>query len=304
MAGICIVPHAELRMAGDVRANEQPGLAALHTLFVREHNRLAAEIAGANPSWSDEEIYQRTRKIVGAIMQSITYNEWLPALLGAHAPDPAGFNYIPFVDPTISNEFATALFRFGHTMVSPQLMRIHPDNHPDAIASLDLVTAFFNPLVIQTPQDFEYILKGLSCQLQQNADPRIIPQLRNNLIGPAGSGGMDLAALNIQRGRNHGRSDCTTALSPQANVFFIPRPGLAFHSLIQSSGSGLKINFIAEPGFRYQVNYGSSQGEMTGELLGETLSSGNATQMLQCHNPGANSVPARFYRIARTAIGQ
>lgn len=407
MAGIGIVPQAELRMAGDVRANEQPGLAALHTLFVREHNRLAAEIAGANPSWNDEEIYQRSRKIVGAIMQSITYNEWLPALLGAHAPDPAGFDYIPSVDPTISNEFATALFRFGHTMVSPQLMRIHPDNHPDAMASLDLMTAFFNPLVIQTPQDFEYILKGLSCQLQQNADPRIIPQLRNTLFGPAGSGGMDLAALNIQRGRDHGLSDYNTvrqayglipastwsditsdtvlqaalsstypaigdadlwpaalaedhlpgaavgetiataialeftrlatgdaffylwdadlspslreeitrttladiianntALSPQANVFFIPRPGLAFDSMIHRSGSGLEINFMAEPGFRYQVNYGPSPGEMTGELLGETLSSGNATYMLQCHDPGANAAPARFYRIARTAIGQ
>ena len=407
MASIGLVPENELRMAGDVRANEQPGLTALHTLFVREHNRLATEIAATNPTWTDEQIYQRARKIVGAIFQSITYNEWLPALLGPYAPNPSSLAYIPSVDPTISNEFATALFRFGHTMVSPQLMRIHADNHPDADASLDLMTAFFNPAVIQTADDVELILKGLACQLQQNADPRIIPQLRNTLFGPAGSGGMDLAALNIQRGRDHGLADYNTVrqaygldpattwsditsdislrvafdsayssiddldlwpaslaedhlpgaavgetiatalasefsrlavgdaffylwdtdlsptlreeitrttlsdiianntgLSPQPNVFFIPHSDLAFDSLILRSGTGLEINFMAEPGFRYQVGYGSSLAEMTTELLGETLSSGDATYMMQSLDPGAISAPSRFYRIIRTPAGE
>lgn len=88
------LPEASLFAAGDVRANEQIGLTAFHTLFLREHNRLAGEIAASQfPSSNlsdpaiDEEIYQRARAIVGALLQKVTYHEWLPALLGDHALD-------------------------------------------------------------------------------------------------------------------------------------------------------------------------------------------------------------------------
>ncbi len=69
-------------LAGDIRANEQVGLTSVHTLFMREHNRLADLIKAVDPGLSDEDIYQKARKIVGAQMQIITYNEFLPALLG------------------------------------------------------------------------------------------------------------------------------------------------------------------------------------------------------------------------------
>jgi len=77
-----------LFLAGDVRANEQVGLIAMHTLFAREHNRLAAQIAANDPTLTGEEIYQEARRIVGALMQVITYNEFLPALLGPNALPP------------------------------------------------------------------------------------------------------------------------------------------------------------------------------------------------------------------------
>ena len=44
-----VLPDTQLFLAGDLRANENPGLASLHTLFMREHNRLAARIAAAEP---------------------------------------------------------------------------------------------------------------------------------------------------------------------------------------------------------------------------------------------------------------
>lgn len=74
-----------LFLAGDVRANEQVGLTSMHTLFVREHNRLAEEYAERHPNWDGEHLYQKAREIIGAQMQVITYKEYLPALLGRRA---------------------------------------------------------------------------------------------------------------------------------------------------------------------------------------------------------------------------
>ncbi|CAG0894315.1 unnamed protein product [Cyprideis torosa] len=114
----------EVFRAGDGRVNEWIGLTAMHTIFVREHNRLAAELEQLNRDWDDERIYQETRKIVGAIVQHITYNEFLPLSLGYRylrnfglLPLRSGFkrNYDPKIKPQITNEFATAAFRYGHT---------------------------------------------------------------------------------------------------------------------------------------------------------------------------------------------
>jgi len=205
-ATIGLVPDDELRVAGDVRCNEQPGLLGLHTVFVREHNRIAGELAAANPTWSDEQVYQRTRKFVGAMMQAITYYEWLPAMLGPEAPDPATFVYQPGIDPSIINGFSAALFRLGHTLVSTKMMRVHDDNTADVTDPwVGLRVAYFNPSPLTTtPESIDMVLKGMACQLHQNADPLMVDDLRNFLFGAPGSGGMDLAALNIQRGRDHG----------------------------------------------------------------------------------------------------
>jgi peroxidase len=72
-------------LAGDFRANEQIALTAMHTLFMREHNSWADAIAQQNPQLTGDEIYELARMIVSAEIQSITYNEFLPAMLGNNA---------------------------------------------------------------------------------------------------------------------------------------------------------------------------------------------------------------------------
>jgi len=113
--------------AGDVRANTFPQLTVLHTLWVREHNRIARGLAYLNPHWNDEHIFLESKKIVTAFIQHITYNEWLPALLGADYTKKNGLGlledgysstYDETADPTVSNSFATAILPFTNSMLS------------------------------------------------------------------------------------------------------------------------------------------------------------------------------------------
>jgi peroxidase len=70
---------------GDVRVNEQIGLTAMHTVWMREHNRIANELADTNKHWDDTRTYEEARRIVIAMVQYISYNEFVPLLLGKFA---------------------------------------------------------------------------------------------------------------------------------------------------------------------------------------------------------------------------
>ncbi len=191
-------------IAGDIRANEQPSLASLHTLFVREHNRLCDEVFLEHPAWSDEQIYQHVRKLVGGLIQSIVYEEWLPSL-GIKIDEYKGYD--PYVDPSIMNVFSAAAFRLGHSLVNEQIMRI--DEYGDSISygSIHLKDAFFNPLIITEEGGIAPVFRGMASQMQQTFDTKIVNTLRNFLFGPPGAGGLDLVSLNLQRGRERGLPD-------------------------------------------------------------------------------------------------
>ncbi len=189
-------------VAGDIRANEQVGLTAMHTLFVREHNRHADRLRTADPNRSGEEIYQAARALVAAEMQAITYREFLPALLGPDALAPYA-GYRAEVNPALVNEFATAAYRFGHSMLSPQLLRVDADGVEIEGGHLPLAAAFFVPQET-VAWGIEPVLRGLAGQVAQRVDAQVIDDVRNFLFGPPGAGGFDLVALNIQRGRDHG----------------------------------------------------------------------------------------------------
>jgi peroxidase len=189
-------------LAGDIRANEQVSLTAMHTLWVREHNHHADRIAGEEPGLSGEEIYQRARAIVGAEMQRITYQEFLPALLG-HGAIPPYQGYDEGVNPGIGNVFATAAYRVGHTMLSPTLLRMNADGSEASEGHIGLLDAFFDPSEI-VDNGIDSILRGMGYQVAQDIDAKVIDDVRNFLFGAPGAGGFDLVSLNIQRGRDHG----------------------------------------------------------------------------------------------------
>ena len=198
-----------LFLAGDVRANENVALCALHTLWVREHNRIAESILAGNSSLTDEQIYQQTKSIVVAQLQAITYNEFLPALLGPDAIQPY-VGYDPTVDPGISNVFSTGAYRFGHSMLSSELQRLDHDGNVADSGHLPLRDAFFAPHEI-TENGIDSLLKGAAHQRAQAIDTLVVEDVRSFLFGPPGSGGFDLASLNIQRGRDHGLPDYNQA---------------------------------------------------------------------------------------------
>ena len=194
-------------MAGDIRAAENLALTSMHALFVREHNRLADEIAASNPELNDEQIFQRARRVVIAQLQAITYNEFLPAILGDNALSRyRGYDFD--VDPSIANEFSTAAFRFGHSTLNDQFHLIG-NNGVDIADPVSLASAFFNPTMLEET-NIDPLLKYGASTVSQEVDLQVVDSLRNFLFGPPGAGGLDLVSLNIQRGRDHGLADLNT----------------------------------------------------------------------------------------------
>jgi hypothetical protein len=196
-------PDPSLFLAGDIRANEQAGLTSMHTLWMREHNRLAAYIGQTNQRLSGDEIYELARAIVGAEIQAITYKEFLPILIGPEAIPPYA-GYDPTVNAGIANIFATAAYRVGHTLLSPMIMRLDADGATIPEGHLALLDAFFAPDVLTDEGGVEPILRGLAAQPAQEVDTLVVDAVRNFLFGLPGEGGFDLVSLNLQRGRDHG----------------------------------------------------------------------------------------------------
>ncbi|MDQ3415091.1 MAG: peroxidase, partial [Verrucomicrobiota bacterium] len=185
-------------LGGDERSNENLALSTLQNLLVREHNFWADFIKAGDPTLDDTGIYQRARAILVAEIQSITYRDFIPILLGPNALTPyTGYN--SSVDPRVSLAFSTAGFRVGHTFLPPVISRL--DSRNRSVGDVSLNDALFRPQLI-TKIGIEPYLRGLARQIPQEVDVSIVDGVRNFFTG-IGTG-FDLAALNIQRGRDHG----------------------------------------------------------------------------------------------------
>ncbi|HEX9417022.1 MAG TPA: peroxidase family protein [Gaiellaceae bacterium] len=222
-------------VAGDVRANENIALTAAHTLFAREHNRIVGLLPRNLP---EETKFQIARRVVGAELQWITYEEFLPSL-GVRLARYRGYN--PNVDASLSNEFATVGYR-AHSMVhgdidAPAADGRYTQAQLDAFEQqgIDVETengelnldvplnvAFGNPGLV--PEiGLGPLLEGLAAKRQYRNDEQIDNQLRSVLFQVPGAdvsdpsachdgrdlpncfrGVVDLGALDIARERDHG----------------------------------------------------------------------------------------------------
>jgi hypothetical protein len=220
MANAGPLPSTSLFATGDTRGNENVELTVLQTLYMRNHNRIAAQLQANHPTWTDEQLYQEARALNIAGYQAVTYNEWLPPVLGPQGLRPyAGYN--PNVNPTIATEFSTVGFRFGHSLVDNEIER-HTNNGTDINtvggADIPLAYDFFYPTLLSatpttdpftglTSSGIDPVLKAGADGVSQAMDTMAVGSIRNLLFGNAGDGGEDLIARDIQRGRDHGVAD-------------------------------------------------------------------------------------------------
>ena len=186
-------------LAGERRSDENIALLAMHTLWVREHNRIAKELKRVNPTWNNDLLFMTTRKIVGGILQHIVYTEFVPNLIQL----PKYKNYNPRADPSLINSFAHAAFRFGHSLVPNQFEQLDKGYNKKKEPVL-LQQAFRNRNYI-VANGIEGTLFGLLKNTSRPVDDKFSFSLSRRLfVGVGRKGYRDLIAVNIQRAREHG----------------------------------------------------------------------------------------------------
>lgn len=205
--------------AGDARANENLHLTTMHLLWARQHNRVAERLARINPWWDDQTLYEESRRVIGAQLQHVTYREFVPIVLGDEETDKRDLRPLrsghreewklddATVDPSIANSFATAAFRFAHTLL-PGLMRM-TDERAGTSSYVELHRMLFNPYSLYAEGGLRSSIASATGNVIQMTSAHVTSQLTNHLFeDPIANTsvpcGLDLVSLNIQRGRDHG----------------------------------------------------------------------------------------------------
>lgn len=183
--------------------------------FLREHNRLARYYYGLDPTLTDEQVYQKARRINIATLQKIVMKDWLGTLLGPDAYDElvgdyTGYNSSSY--PQSGNIFVHGALRYGHHMFDDWIPLDECGNRQtvfNGIERRDNVNQV--TLLSDTMLEFDYtdVNQAINAHwralIGQNAlrfDPTVSSRIRNF----AGSQfvQVDLAAVDLSRNRLHG----------------------------------------------------------------------------------------------------
>jgi peroxidase len=192
-------PIPDSFVSGDARVNENPELTAITTMFMREHNYWVGQLSAQHPNWNGDQLYNMAKAITTAEYQNIIYREYLPQLIGSAIGPYQGYD--ASVDPRVSQEFSTAVFRVGHSQVSDTQTGLYNDG---SIAySQTLSESFFNtPDQDEANGAIDSLLRNLSSDHSQATDVYAVNGLRNLLADSPDQ--MDLIAIDIQRERDLG----------------------------------------------------------------------------------------------------
>ncbi|KAK8783993.1 hypothetical protein V5799_009643 [Amblyomma americanum] len=189
--------------AGDGRVNQQPAIALLQILYARQHNRIAQELKNLNPDWDAETVFEESRRVLVAQHQHLIYAEFLPLVLGGRylTPGHGGRSqYDARRDPAVLVEFATAAFRFGHGMADHY--SLVDERYRASVYSL--ADHFFQVDDLHQRGTVDRLIRGLVFQRARMPGPALSDAVREHLYRNSSSqAGLDLAALNVQRGRDH-----------------------------------------------------------------------------------------------------
>ena len=207
-------------ICGDGRCNENIGLTAIHQVFHSEHNGLVQQLEAFIPTipsnspaalanwqlggeWNGERIFQAAKFIDEMEYQHIALGEFARVV----SPQVNAFDrYAPNADPAITAEFAHAVYRFGHSMLTETVARKNADGSENDIP---LMTAFLNPVAftdggtagkLTATQGAGAIIRGMVNQRGEAIDEFLTEALRNNLVGLP----LDLGTLNLTRARSEG----------------------------------------------------------------------------------------------------
>lgn len=192
--------------SGDSRANLNLGIALFHNMFLRFHNYVAFKLKIENSLWSDEKLYQESRRFVGAIIQHITYTQFLPIILGKnYTKDEVLYGnnkYDPTVNPSTSQEFSTGAFRVLHNIIPAQHRFI--DSNYTTVQIVNVTDWMNCPYLLQQGSNYDQLLRGLLSTEGRLSQPSYNPLISNLMFHSNNLIGVDLLSYDIQRGRDTG----------------------------------------------------------------------------------------------------
>jgi peroxidase len=286
--------------AGDVRAQENPDLTALQTLFVREHNYQVDQLHQEHPEWNGDKLYETAKAITTAEMVNITYSEFLPHLLGPDAI-PAYHGYDPNVNPTISEEFEGAAYRFGHSIVSGDINGM--SNSGATTSEQALADSFFeSPAAFAANGGADGLLRHLASDTAQSLDTHIIEDLRSFLNDPPDA--TDLAAINIQRAHDLGlgtlnETRAALGLTPYTSFDQITSDTTTAAALKQAYGTVDAVD-LWTGGLAEDHTSGAAIGETFGKIIGDQFTSLRDGDRLYFENEGFD--PRTLKNIESTSL--
>ncbi|XP_060850509.1 peroxidase-like isoform X1 [Rhopalosiphum padi] len=201
--------------AGDPRINQHFGITSYTIMFTRFHNVVADLLQNINPQWTDEVLYQETRKFIGALNQIITYRDYLPILLGESYTNSVGLNlsnfkrtkYNPLLMPQLSIEFAAGAFRVPHNTVASIYNYMNKNYDVVDTAKLNEWMSIPDPLL--KGSNLDDIVRGMTITPGRYYSPSYNYLISNFMFNGQITGNQDLLSVDIQRGRDVGLKSYT-----------------------------------------------------------------------------------------------